>query len=76
MFSAVKSRPNMPTTNQDLRRASRAGKSGKPAAAQVRPLWQRLIWLVSIWAASVLALTLVAYLLRVVMNAAGLTSPG
>ena len=41
------------------------------------PRWQmwlrRLLWLVAIWAASVLALGVAAFLLRLLMNAAGLT---
>lgn len=41
-----------------------------------KPLWQRLGWLVLIWSGSVLALGLVSYLLRLAMNAAGLSSPG
>lgn len=40
-----------------------------------KPLWQRMTWLVGIWAASVLALGVVAWLLRQVMMAAGLTAP-
>lgn len=40
-----------------------------------KPLLQRLAWLVAIWCASVLSLTLVAYLLRLLMNSAGLTVP-
>jgi hypothetical protein len=39
-----------------------------------KPLWQRLAWLVGIWAASVFALFIVASLLRLFMNAAGLTT--
>jgi hypothetical protein len=38
------------------------------------PWWKRLAWLVLIWAASVAALAIVAYALRLVMNAVGLTS--
>ncbi|AYC34368.1 DUF2474 domain-containing protein [Pseudomonas cavernae] len=40
-----------------------------------KPLWQRLAWLLAIWTASVLALGAVAWLLRQVMNAAGLSTP-
>lgn len=40
-----------------------------------KPLWQRLGWLVGIWAVSVLALGAVSYLLRLFMNAAGLSTP-
>nr|MBO2511410.1 DUF2474 domain-containing protein [Gammaproteobacteria bacterium] len=35
-------------------------------------LWQRLAWLLAIWTASVLALGVVAWLLRLLMTAAGL----
>ena len=38
------------------------------------PLWKKLGWLVAIWSASVLALGVVALLLRLVMNAAGMTA--
>ncbi|WP_312955050.1 DUF2474 domain-containing protein [Pseudomonas songnenensis] len=44
--------------------------SGEP-----KPLWQRMSWLVLIWSGSVLALGVVAWLLRLAMNAAGLSSP-
>ena len=40
-----------------------------------KPLRQRLAWLVFIWCASVLSLILVAYLLRLLMSAAGLNVP-
>lgn len=43
-------------------------------APQRKPLWQRLAWLLAIWTASVLVLGAVAWLLRQVMNAAGLSS--
>ncbi len=39
-----------------------------------KPLWKRLTWLVGIWALSVLALGVVAYLLRMFMTAAGLST--
>ena len=37
-------------------------------------MWKRLGWLVLIWATSVLALAVVAYLMKLLMHAAGLTS--
>jgi hypothetical protein len=37
------------------------------------PWWKRLAWLVLIWAASVAALGVVAYGIRLIMNAVGLT---
>ncbi|EPJ87783.1 MULTISPECIES: DUF2474 domain-containing protein [Pseudomonas] len=43
-------------------------------AAERKPLWQRLGWLVTIWTGSVLALFIVASLMRMFMNAAGLTT--
>jgi hypothetical protein len=43
--------------------------------AEGNPLWQRLAWLVVIWCASVATLALVAYLLRLFMNAAGMETP-
>jgi hypothetical protein len=38
------------------------------------PWWKKLGWLVLIWAASVAALRVVAWLIRLLMHAAGLTS--
>ncbi|MCG4452134.1 DUF2474 domain-containing protein [Pseudomonas sp. MMS21-TM103] len=46
-----------------------------PNAQENKPLWQRLGWLVAIWAGSVLALGLVAGLLRLFMQAAGMGTP-
>ncbi|BBP55597.1 DUF2474 domain-containing protein [Pseudomonas sp. St386] len=43
-------------------------------AAERKPLRQRLGWLALIWAGSVLALFIVASLMRMFMNAAGLTT--
>ena len=42
--------------------------------AEKKPLWQRLGWLAGIWVGSVLALFIVASLMRLVMNAAGLST--
>jgi hypothetical protein len=39
-------------------------------------LWRRLAWLLALWTGSVLTLGLVAWLLRLAMSAAGLTTPG
>jgi hypothetical protein len=43
-------------------------------AAEKKPLWQRLGWLVMIWTGSVVALFIVASLMRMFMNAAGLST--
>lgn len=46
-----------------------SGEDGRP-----RGLWlRRLGWLVAIWAASVAALAVVAMLVRMLMNMAGMT---
>ncbi len=42
--------------------------------SEKKPLWQRLGWLVGIWTLSVLTLGAVAYLLRMFMTAAGLST--
>jgi hypothetical protein len=47
----------------------------KKSDADNKPLWQRVGWLLLIWCASVAALALVAYLLRLLMTAAGMTTP-
>ncbi|SDV12431.1 DUF2474 domain-containing protein [Pseudomonas mucidolens] len=52
---------------------------GKPSLddikqAEKKPLWQRLGWLAMIWTGSVLALFVVASLMRMFMNAAGLST--
>ena len=46
-----------------------------PDQQEKKPLWQRLGWLLLIWSASVLALELVAGLLRLFMQAAGMGTP-
>lgn len=43
-------------------------------AAEKKPLWQRLGWLALIWVGSVGALFIVASLMRMFMNAAGLSA--
>ncbi|MGE8187222.1 DUF2474 domain-containing protein [Pseudomonas sp. NPDC086278] len=53
--------------------------SGKPSLhdieqAEKKPLWQRLGWLALIWVGSVGALFIVASLMRMFMNAAGLST--
>ncbi|MGE7965418.1 MULTISPECIES: DUF2474 domain-containing protein [unclassified Pseudomonas] len=53
--------------------------AGKPdlqeiEAAEKKPLWQRLGWLAMIWTGSVVALFIVATLMRMFMNAAGLST--
>lgn len=40
-----------------------------------RVWWKRLAWLAALWTGSVLALSLLAWLLRLLMNAAGLSTP-
>lgn len=47
----------------------------RASTKEPKPLWQRMSWLVLIWSGSVLALAVVAWLLRLAMNAAGLSSP-
>ena len=42
--------------------------------AEKQPLWRRLGWLAMIWGGSVLALFVVASLMRMFMNAAGLST--
>lgn len=46
----------------------------KPATSDERPWWKKLAWLVALWAASVATLAAVAWLIRVVMTAVGMTS--
>ncbi|HKS12687.1 MAG TPA: DUF2474 domain-containing protein [Pseudomonas sp.] len=47
--------------------------TGKDEIEQ-KPLWQRLGWLVLIWCASVATLGVFAWLMRMFMAAAGLTT--
>lgn len=46
----------------------------KPLTPQNNLWWKRVGWLALIWTVSVALLGLVAYLLRLFMNAAGLTA--
>lgn len=39
-----------------------------------RSWWRRIGWLIAIWTASVAALAVVAYFLRLLMHAAGLSA--
>jgi hypothetical protein len=48
--------------------------SHEPDPALKKPVWQRVAWLVAIYAGSVMALGVVAYGMRLFMNAAGLTT--
>ncbi|MFI7855920.1 DUF2474 domain-containing protein [Pseudomonas promysalinigenes] len=48
--------------------------SAKHGLQEKKPLWQRLGWLVLIWALSVAALGLAAWVMRLFMAAAGLTT--
>jgi hypothetical protein len=48
--------------------------SHEPDPALKKPVWQRVAWLVAIYAGSVMALGIVAYGMRLFMNAAGLTT--
>jgi len=52
-----------------------AREQRRDVQAEPRPLWRRMVWLVAIWSGSVLALAVVAWLLRLAMNAAGLAAP-
>ena len=48
---------------------------GLPASTTPpKPLWHRLAWMALIWIASVAALGVVALLIRLLMNAAGMRS--
>jgi len=45
-----------------------------PHSAMAAPWWKKLAWLILIWAAGVAALGVVAWLLRWLMQAAGLAA--
>ncbi|MCY1416680.1 hypothetical protein D3C76_362480 [compost metagenome] len=53
-----------------------AGKDrfGPHPEEEKQPLWKRLGWLVVIWCGSVAALAVVAWLMRMFMSAAGLST--
>jgi len=48
--------------------------TGKQGVDDKKPLWQRLGWLVLIWVLSVAALGAAAWVMRLFMAAAGLTT--
>ncbi|WP_033727744.1 DUF2474 domain-containing protein [Pseudomonas cremoricolorata] len=48
--------------------------TGEPDVQVKKPLWQRLGWLALIWLASVATLGVAAWLMRLFMAAAGLTT--
>ncbi|AYG46679.1 DUF2474 domain-containing protein [Pseudomonas sp. Leaf58] len=48
--------------------------TGKHGLDEKKPLWQRLGWLLLIWAMSVAALGVAAWVMRLFMAAAGLTT--
>lgn len=50
------------------------GRSRELNPADNKPLWQRLAWMAGIWACSLVALGVVAWVLRLVLTAAGLKS--
>ncbi|KRV80539.1 cyanide insensitive terminal oxidase, subunit III [Pseudomonas citronellolis] len=54
--------------------ATTEGRAMKPQTVKA-PLYKRLGWLVLIWAGSVAALGVAAWLMRLLMNAAGLGTP-
>lgn len=67
------------TSSYDYGAEEKKMMAGKPdlqeiEAAEKKPLWQRLGWLALIWAGSVMALFIVATLMRMFMNAAGLST--
>ncbi|TLX57130.1 DUF2474 domain-containing protein [Stutzerimonas nosocomialis] len=49
-------------------------KPDDKGSKEQKPLWQRMAWLVGLWGASVLALGTLAYVIRLFMSAAGLTT--
>lgn len=65
-----------PSTSKTEERNAMTGKHTlqEIEAAEKKPLWKRLGWLAMIWAGSVLALFVVASLMRLFMNAAGLST--
>jgi hypothetical protein len=61
-------------TSEEGMTMSAKDSSHEPDPALKKPVWQRVAWLVAIYVGSVTVLGIVAYGMRLFMNAAGLTA--